>query len=444
MSDDAVRAALRRFQVAWRTSAEAIADLEPERAALALGPYADDATDPSGWVRWALVLLDALTDVRLRRASGRARVQQQIADFAQRPFADDPEMVSLAALGAVVLVQPERVRPLARAALSRGDLADPVRERLWYVVGLADAWSGDLVRGQLGLREARELARRSGAVAFEGESTCLLAKVEALRGDLRGARRHLDAGRALGAQLGSEWVAGGYLECALALHLAECDEQAYAAVLSLLVGQLAGIDSGLHWDYRWELATLTARAGRLDEAAALFAAAPPPPPGLAGATVLPAWRAWVLEPTSRSAAQLDNAIGGLTRPAERLTAARLDWLLGHWHAERGDRGSALRLLERSAGRYAATGALGLLGCVRAELAALRPARDAEPVPRHTRAEVDRLTEAERRVAIAVSAGLSNREVAETLFLSVRTVESHLASIFRKLGVRNRTELALLG
>jgi DNA-binding CsgD family transcriptional regulator len=56
--------------------------------------------------------------------------------------------------------------------------------------------------------------------------------------------------------------------------------------------------------------------------------------------------------------------------------------------------------------------------------------------------IARLTESERRVAIAVNAGLSNREAAEALFLSVRIVESHLASVFRKLGVRNRTELAL--
>ena len=65
-----------------------------------------------------------------------------------------------------------------------------------------------------------------------------------------------------------------------------------------------------------------------------------------------------------------------------------------------------------------------------------------PESRHAPETMATLTEAERRVAIAVSGGLSNREAAETLFLSVRTVESHLVSVFRKLGVRNRTELAL--
>jgi DNA-binding CsgD family transcriptional regulator len=37
--------------------------------------------------------------------------------------------------------------------------------------------------------------------------------------------------------------------------------------------------------------------------------------------------------------------------------------------------------------------------------------------------------------------MTNREVATTLFVSVKTVEFHLGNIYRKLGVRNRTQLA---
>jgi DNA-binding NarL/FixJ family response regulator len=54
-----------------------------------------------------------------------------------------------------------------------------------------------------------------------------------------------------------------------------------------------------------------------------------------------------------------------------------------------------------------------------------------------------LTKAERRVAEAVAAGRTNREVAEHLFVSVKTVDFHLQAIYRKLGVRSRTELAVL-
>jgi DNA-binding NarL/FixJ family response regulator len=46
----------------------------------------------------------------------------------------------------------------------------------------------------------------------------------------------------------------------------------------------------------------------------------------------------------------------------------------------------------------------------------------------------RLTAAEQRVADAVATGASNREIAAAQFISVRTVESHLASVYRKLGV----------
>jgi ATP/maltotriose-dependent transcriptional regulator MalT len=58
-----------------------------------------------------------------------------------------------------------------------------------------------------------------------------------------------------------------------------------------------------------------------------------------------------------------------------------------------------------------------------------------------RAQTDELTASERRVAELVGQGLSNSEVASQLFLSPKTVEFHLRNIFRKLGVRSRTELA---
>jgi DNA-binding CsgD family transcriptional regulator len=51
-----------------------------------------------------------------------------------------------------------------------------------------------------------------------------------------------------------------------------------------------------------------------------------------------------------------------------------------------------------------------------------------------------LTATEQRVADLISTGATNRDVAAALFVSVRTVETHVASIYRKLGVRTRIEL----
>jgi DNA-binding CsgD family transcriptional regulator len=52
-----------------------------------------------------------------------------------------------------------------------------------------------------------------------------------------------------------------------------------------------------------------------------------------------------------------------------------------------------------------------------------------------------LTETEMRVAELASAGQTNREIADGLFMSVHTVEAHLTRIYRTLGVHTRTELA---
>ncbi|MFD0655216.1 helix-turn-helix transcriptional regulator [Streptomyces malaysiensis subsp. malaysiensis] len=51
-----------------------------------------------------------------------------------------------------------------------------------------------------------------------------------------------------------------------------------------------------------------------------------------------------------------------------------------------------------------------------------------------------LTDAERRVAALAAAGQTNREIAEQLFVTASTVEQHLTSVFRKLGVKGRKQL----
>ena len=52
-----------------------------------------------------------------------------------------------------------------------------------------------------------------------------------------------------------------------------------------------------------------------------------------------------------------------------------------------------------------------------------------------------LTDAETRVAVAVSRGLSNKEIASELQISVRTVENHISHILDKKGFSNRVEIA---
>lgn len=55
---------------------------------------------------------------------------------------------------------------------------------------------------------------------------------------------------------------------------------------------------------------------------------------------------------------------------------------------------------------------------------------------------DALSEREAEVVALLARGMTNKDIAEELFLSVRTVEAHLRSVFAKLGVRSRTEAAL--
>ncbi|MBI2954558.1 MAG: response regulator transcription factor [Chloroflexi bacterium] len=63
----------------------------------------------------------------------------------------------------------------------------------------------------------------------------------------------------------------------------------------------------------------------------------------------------------------------------------------------------------------------------------------QPLGRGAPSLSDSLTEREREVLDLLYAGLSNKEIAQKLYLSVRTVEVHLRNVYGKLGVRSRLE-----
>jgi len=102
---------------------------------------------------------------------------------------------------------------------------------------------------------------------------------------------------------------------------------------------------------------------------------------------------------------------------------------------------AIPLLETALASYAAAGAERDAARVRSLLRA-RGIRPAAGGPRSAPAWPE-LTESEFAVVSLVAQGATNREVAEHLYLSPYTVNSHLRHVFTKLGIRSRVELARL-
>ena len=62
--------------------------------------------------------------------------------------------------------------------------------------------------------------------------------------------------------------------------------------------------------------------------------------------------------------------------------------------------------------------------------------------RSARSGLDALTPAEHRVAVLAADGLSNREIAQQLYVTRRTVETHLTHVFQKLQLSTRTDLSV--
>ncbi len=135
-------------------------------------------------------------------------------------------------------------------------------------------------------------------------------------------------------------------------------------------------------------------------------------------------------------AHLEEAVAVVSGTPARLETARCTIALGMLRRRGGHRNAALESLRAGVDLAEQLGARLIAEEARRELRLLgaRPRRLAF-------SGADALTAAERRVAQLAAGGYSNRRIAQELYISRKTVETHLGRIFRKLGIRSRTELA---
>ncbi|GHE68629.1 LuxR C-terminal-related transcriptional regulator [Streptomyces vinaceus] len=138
----------------------------------------------------------------------------------------------------------------------------------------------------------------------------------------------------------------------------------------------------------------------------------------------------------------------LTRALERAERGGRPLVLGHawedlavaraWH---GDLAAARSALARAVAAYEALGARWDVARADARLRSLGVRRGSRSARRRVANGWEALTPAELKVALLVAQGRSNPEIASALFLSARTVQTHVSHILAKLQVRSRAAVA---
>jgi DNA-binding CsgD family transcriptional regulator len=385
-------------------------------------------------------MLAAIAAFQWSHGDGRA---EECAALALEALADDVLVEaddSLFPVPAVnVLVVSDRDEALALwdahtdLAHRRGTLFAALTGHLWR--GFAYMRRGDLTRAEELLAQALdEMIAWGSAEAINAYPCAFLAQAQVERGDPDAAERTIatanvppeasDVDLFLRAARTELALARGRFDAALA----EADG------LAAFAGRIAN-PAWVPWR------TLRARAldglGRLDEARAaaeeeLEAARRFGAPGAIGRAL----RVLGVAERERGLPRLEEAVAVLDGTPARLELAKAQAALG----------TALRLarrpsdardpLRRALELAAACGADGLVEHVRAELhaAGARPRRDAL-------SGAGSLTPSERRVASLAAAGETNRDIAQALYVTPKTVEVHLTNAYRKLGIGSRRELA---
>jgi DNA-binding CsgD family transcriptional regulator len=352
-------------------------------------------------------------------------------------------------------------------------VGDNVRNRC--AAGEALFSAGEDERARAALEEAIELARATNSLGILPWALQLLAMVETRRGRLRAAIAAATEARELAMALdqrGEALMALGILLWAEALlgregachaHLRDSSEfgQRFglktggAKAVGMLelsqghfeeaighfevhvaeIGPRVGADAIAPRPFVPSLIEAYVRAGKAEEARAeletykALATRSGRPSALAPALRCRA----ILDGTEQD---FDAALAEHERWENPFERARTQLLYGEFLRREKRRADARVQLRAALSTFEEAGAAVWAERARTELRATgERARRREP------STIDELTPQELNVARLVCEGLTNREVAARLFLSPKTIETHLGHVFRKLDVRTRTELA---
>jgi DNA-binding CsgD family transcriptional regulator len=273
----------------------------------------------------------------------------------------------------------------------------------------------------------------SRSVALWSEAT-----VAAWVGESERARRvgneSIELARRIGSPVGEFFVRGvlGAMELALG------DPE--AAVGWLVAGADTAIDAGAGDPDTASFVTDSIEAlvslGRASEAERFVAwqrqgaAALGRPSALAVAARTEALLAAAAGELPAAEAHLEQALAAHDLLPNRYEIARTLLVLGAVRRRRRRRAAARADFERAEAIFAALGAVAWAERARRERERLDPAPAAD----------EPLTPAEERSALLAASGLTNREIAAELFVSVKTVEVTLTRVYRKLGIRSRAQL----
>ncbi|HYI52493.1 MAG TPA: AAA family ATPase [Microlunatus sp.] len=375
-------------------------------------------------------------------ATGGALLRGVVEQVAEPPLRDDPRSLVYLALAGGFLGDPGPVMALGTHQL---DLAR-ARGALGLLVpalslsAAARAWLGDHAGAFADAGEAAELGEQLGYAADVAVALEMLAWQSAARGRHDEARVALERATVLTDRAGTTTFAAHQAITAAFCALCRADPTTAVSILEPRLAADGGVGSmGEPLGVAPDLIEAYLALGRREEAIALadgFAAA-------TGSTALARQRALVarcrgLTAPDQPGADLafQAALLAHAEAPDHFEAARTHLLYGVRLRRAGHRVRARAELVTA---LAAFTTMDLTAWVRRAAEELS-ATGATARSRRARTE-ESLTAQETRVALHAAQGMSTKEIAAVLFLSPRTVEHHLSSVYRKRGVRSRAELA---